>query len=92
MLFHLAYVTFWSMVFVAAVYPRLTFLRALALGLVLWVGILVVFFPVIGWGFLGLAISPKLIPASLVPHLLFAAFLWGLGRAFFPRGGASKGQ
>ncbi len=30
------------------------------------------------WGFLGLAISPKLIPASLIPHVLFAVVLWGL--------------
>ncbi len=27
--------------------------------------------------------SPKLIPAALVPHVLFALFLWGLGRLFF---------
>ena len=40
-------------------------------------------FPIVGWGFLGLGISPKLIPAALVPHLLFAAFLWGLCRVFF---------
>jgi len=45
--------------------------------------VLVVFFPIIGWGFLGLAVSPKLIVASLIPHLLFAVFLWGLGRTMF---------
>ena len=30
-----------------------------------------------------LGIGPKLIVASLVPHLLFAAFLWGLCRLLF---------
>ncbi|HKJ88550.1 MAG TPA: hypothetical protein VKA48_08580 [Gammaproteobacteria bacterium] len=89
LLFHLAYVTFWSMAFIAGAYPRLTILRALGLGLALWIVILVVFFPVVGWGFLGLGVSPKLIVASLIPHLLFAVFLWGLGHAFFLRRGGS---
>jgi hypothetical protein len=80
LLFHVAYVTFWSVVYVSVFRERLTFLNALWLGLALWVVILVVFFPLLGWGFFGLAISPKLIPASLVPHLLFAGFLWGLCR------------
>ncbi len=81
--FHLAYVTFWSMAFVAFLRDSLTVRNALALALVLWIGVLVVFFPIIGWGFLGLAISPKLIVASLVPHLLFGVFLWGLCRFAF---------
>lgn len=80
LLFHVAYVTLWSVVFVAVAYPRLSFARALGLGLALWVVALVVFFPIIGWGPLGLAVSPKLVVASLIPHLLFAVFLWGLGR------------
>lgn len=81
--FHLAYVTFWSMAFVAFLRDSLTLRNALALALALWIGILVVFFPIIGWGFLGLAISPKLIVASLVPHVLFGVFLWGLCRFAF---------
>ncbi len=93
LLFHVAYVTFWSVVYVLMFRDRLTFLNALWLGLALWVVILVIFFPVLGWGFFGLAISPKLIPAALVPHLLFAAFLWGLCRWGFkvkPTPGESK--
>ncbi|MDX1609858.1 MAG: hypothetical protein R3225_07015 [Halofilum sp. (in: g-proteobacteria)] len=85
LLFHLAYVTFWSVVWVACDYPRLRFATALTLGLALWVVALSVFFPINGWGFLGLAVSPKLIPAALVPHLLFVVFLWGLGKLFFRR-------
>ncbi len=80
LLFHVAYVTFWSVVYVSVFRDRLTFLNALWLGLALWAVILVVFFPLLGWGFFGLAISPKLIPASLAPHLLFAVVLWGLCR------------
>ncbi len=85
LLFHVAYVTFWSVAFVVLFRNSLSFGKALLLALVLWIGVLVVFFPVVGWGFLGLGISPKLIVASLVPHLLFAAFLWGLCRLVFGR-------
>lgn len=79
LLFHTAYVTFWSVVFVRY-FPRKTLLTALALAAVLWAVILVVFFPVVGWGLAGLAISPKLIVASALPHLLFGLLLWGLDR------------
>lgn len=85
LLFHVAYLTFWSVVYVALFRDRLTLLNALWLGLALWGVILVVFFPVIGWGVLGLAISPKIIVASLVPHVLFAVVLWGLCRVAFER-------
>ncbi len=85
LLFHVAYVTFWSVAFVVLFRNSLSFGKALLLALVLWIGVLVVFFPVVGWGFLGLGISPKLIVASLVPHLLFAVFLWGLCRRLFGR-------
>ncbi|NIR43790.1 MAG: hypothetical protein GWM93_07525, partial [Gemmatimonadetes bacterium] len=83
--FHLVYVTFWSVAYVGLFRERLTLRNALGLGLVLWLLVLVVFFPVVGWGFLGLAVSPKLIAASLVPHVLFAVFLWLLCRWGFRR-------
>ncbi len=76
MLFHVAYVTFWSVAFVALFHDCWSLRNALLLGLVLYILVLVVFFPVVGWGFLGLAVSPKLVVASLVPHVLFAVFLW----------------
>lgn len=81
LLFHTAYVTFWSVVFVRY-FPRKTLLTALALAAVLWAVILVVFFPLVGWGFAGLAIGLKLIVASALPHLLFGLLLWGLDRSF----------
>lgn len=85
LLFHVVWVTAWSVVYVVLFHDRLTFLNALWLALFLWVLVLVVFFPVIGWGFFGLGVSPKLIVASLVPHVLFAVFLWGLCRIVFGR-------
>lgn len=85
LLFHAAYVAFWSVAYVVLFRDRLTFVNALALALALWVVLLVVFFPIIGWGFLGLGLGPKLIAASLVPHLLFAMFLWALCRISFAK-------
>jgi len=83
LLSHVAYVTFWSVAFVFVFRQALTLLNALILGLILWFFVLVFFFPVVGWGFFGLAVSPKLIVASLVPHVLFAVILWGLCRLVF---------
>lgn len=83
LLFHVAYVTFWSVVFVRY-FPRRNLKAALALAGALWLVILIVFFPVVGWGFAGLQVSPKLIPASLVPHLLFGFIVWGLDK-YLPR-------
>jgi len=83
LLFHTAYVTFWSVIFVRY-FPRRTLTTALALAGALWLVILAVFFPIVGWGFAGLATSPKLIPASFVPHLLFGLFLWALDK-YVPR-------
>ena len=78
LLFHVVYVTFWSTAFVVLFRDALDFGKAMMLALVLWIGVLVVFFPLVGWGVLGLAVTPKLIVASFVPHFLFAAFLWAL--------------
>lgn len=81
LLFHTVYVTFWSVIFVRY-FPRKNILTALGLAAVLWLVVLAVFFPIVGWGFAGLAISPKLIVASAVPHILFGLLLWGLDRYF----------
>ena len=89
LLFHTAWVTAFSVIYVGLFRDALTFLRALGLGLALWILVLVFFFPVVGWGFLGLAVTPKLIVASAAPHLLFAVFLWGLCRIAFRAGPVS---
>lgn len=89
LLFHLVYVTVWSVIYVSLFRDSLGFRQALVLALVLWLLVLVIFFPVVGWGFLGLAVGPQLIVASLVPHLLFAVLLWALCRALIK---TSRGQ
>ncbi len=89
LLFHVAYVTGWAVAFVVLFRHRLTFLNALWLGLALWIVLLLVFFPIVGWGLLGLAIGPKLIVASLVPHLLFSVILWALCRVAFGKTAAA---
>ena len=83
LLSHVAYVTTWSVVYVALFRHALTLVNALLLGFFLWLLVLFVFFPIVGWGVLALAVTPKLIMASLVPHLLFAVFLWALCRLSF---------
>lgn len=85
LLFHTVWVTAFSAIYVALFRDALTFLRALGLATALWVLVLVFFFPVVGWGFLGLSVTPRLIVAAAVPHLLFAIFLWGLSRLAFRR-------
>ncbi len=86
LLFHIVYVAFWSIAFVSLCRDDLSLTKALVLGGLLWIAVLLVFFPIVGWGFLGLAITPKLIVGSLVPHILFAVFLWGLCRVVFKAG------
>lgn len=72
------------MAYVVLLRDALTFRRALGLGAALWIIVLVVIsFPVVGWGFFGLAVTPKMMAASAVPHLLFAIFLWSLCRTAF---------
>lgn len=89
LLFHTAWTTAFSVLYVVLFRDALTFMRAFWLAFALWVLVLVFFFPFVGWGFSGLAVSPKLIVGAAVPHLLFALFLWGLCRWAFPdaRGG-----
>jgi len=84
-LFHLVYVTVWSVIYVSLAWDRLSFPRAAGLAAILWLIALLVFFPLLGWGFLGLAIGPKLIVAAILPHLLFAIALWVLCKLAFRR-------
>ena len=64
LLFHTAYVTFWSLIFVRF-FPQRNLKMALVLAGVLWLVILAIFFPIVGWGVAGRQVSPKLVPASL---------------------------
>ncbi len=73
----------WSVIYIRF-FPQRNIKTALALAGALWLVILALFFPIVGWGFAGLHISPKLIPASFMPHLLFGMLLWGLDK-YIPR-------
>jgi hypothetical protein len=83
LLFHTVWTTAFSTLYVILFRDALTFLRALWLAIALWLLVLVFFFPFVGWGFFGLAISPKMIVGAAVPHLLFAILLWGFCRWAF---------
>jgi hypothetical protein len=83
-LLHTLYVTFWSVVYLL-VFKQPTFFNALLLALGLWLLVLVVFFPIVGWGLMGRAVGPMLMISSLIGHLLFAVVLWGLTRLLFAR-------
>ncbi|HVB15878.1 MAG TPA: hypothetical protein VNF04_05045 [Stellaceae bacterium] len=80
LLFHVAWVTFFSVAYVVLWPDALTLRNALLLAAALWLLVMIVFFPIVGWGFFGLAVSPKLIIPTTVSHLLFAVILWGLAR------------
>ena len=86
LLFHAVWTTAFSLLYVIAFRDALTFMRAIWLGIALWLLVLVFFFPLVGWGFFGLGVSPKLIVGAAIPHLLFAIFLWGLCRWAFGGG------
>jgi hypothetical protein len=81
--FHVAWVTLFSVVYVAMFRHTMTFLRALGLAAVLWLVQQLLFFPFIGWGFFGLAIGPQLAIGSAVPHVMFAVILYALCRLSF---------
>lgn len=87
--FHTVYVTFWCVVYVRY-FPRRDIWTASLLAVFLWLVILAVFFPIVGWGFAGLSVGPQLIGASFVPHLLFGLLLWASDR-YWP-GNASGSQ
>jgi len=74
--FHAAWVIFWTLIYVR-LSPAIRFWPALLLATALWVSALVIFMPIAGWGFLGLAVTPKLIVAAIIPHLIFAVLIWG---------------
>lgn len=77
--FHAAWVILWTLVYIW-MSPAIRFSHALYLAAVLWASALMIFMPIAGWGFLGLGVTPKLIVAAMIPHLLFAVSIWGGGK------------
>lgn len=53
--------------------------KGLGFGALLWVVMGIVFLPLVGWGFFGTAITPKIAVATLVLHLIYGGTLgWAL--------------
>lgn len=54
----------------------------LGFGVLLWLGMQLVFLPLLGWGLFGSAVTPKIAVATGVLHLVYGAILgWGGARA-----------
>ena len=50
-------------------------------GILLWLGMQLIFLPLLGWGAFGSAITPKIAVATLVLHLIYGGTIgWGLSR------------
>lgn len=85
---HFGYGAFWSMVFYALFRENMRLYWGIVLALGLWLFMMVVYSPVIGWGFFGfggadyakdatlyLEPGPKYLIATLVLHLIYGSIL-----------------
>lgn len=65
-------------VLLAVLRERTGILWGLAFGALLWLGMQIVFLPLLGWGLFGSAVTPRIAVATLVLHLVYGAILgWG---------------
>jgi hypothetical protein len=71
---HLTYGGLWGAVLVALTRP-VTLWKGLGWGVLLWLIMQVIFLPFLGWGFFGVAITPRIAVATLVLHLIYGATL-----------------
>lgn len=85
---HFGYGAFWSMVFYALFQDEMSFYWGIMLALGLWLFMMIVYSPIIGWGFFGfggadyaessklyLEPGPKYLIATLVLHLIYGSIL-----------------
>ena len=75
---HLAYGGFWAAVLRSI--ASITWKSGLLLGIALWLLMQVLVLPWLGWGFFGIAITPKIAVATLVLHLIYGALVGWLGK------------
>lgn len=90
---HFGYGAFWSVVLVAIFKNSVSLGKGISLALVLWLIMMVVYSPIIGWGLFGLSGSspsvasdaplylqagPKYLVATLVLHLVYGSIIGGL--------------
>ena len=60
---------------------KLTLWMGFLWGMMLWLGMQVLFLPLLGWGFFGTTITPKIAVATLFLHLIYGGVLgWGTSR------------
>jgi hypothetical protein len=85
LLFHVLYVTGVTTLVLALAGPRPSGRTIAAASAVLYVLAIAVFFPLVGWGFAGTAVTPKIAVAAIGPHVLYGLVLWGADRAIFGR-------
>ena len=71
---HLLYGGIWGAILTGVTRP-VTLWKGLGLGIVLWLIMQIVVLPLLGWGFFGSAITPKIAIATLVLHLVYGAML-----------------
>jgi hypothetical protein len=71
---HFAYGGFWGAVLAALTRP-VTLWKGLGLGVFLWLLMDMVALPFLGWGFFGVGITPQIVVATLVLHLVYGATL-----------------
>ena len=57
---------------------RVNVLWGMGFGVLLWIGMQIIFLPLLGWGLFGSAVTPRIAVATLVLHLIYGAILgWG---------------
>ncbi len=78
---HLGYGGFWSAVLAASTRP-VTVWKGIALGIALWFIMQLVVLPLLGWGFFGMDITPRIAIATLILHLVYGVTLgWLVDRS-----------
>lgn len=99
LLVHFGYGIFWSMVLLAIFWDRTTLSSGVGLSVFLWLVMMLVFSPVIGWGVFGLNPSPDLPPelrlgsglrymlSTLVLHLVYGAIIGWMNGSWITFGG-----
>ena len=90
---HFGYGAFWSVLLVALFKDQTTLRNGIGLAIGLWVIMMVIYSPIIGWGLFGLSGSgtavkpdsplylqsgPKYLVATLVLHLIYGSIIGGL--------------
>lgn len=97
-LLHYSYGTLWALVFVSTFEKSFYVIRAIQLSLVLWVFMMLVYSPVIGWGFFGIGNAQLLqsdhplylnstigyMTISFFAHIAYGVVLGVVSKTLFP--------